>query len=176
MIWDAVAALSIILTIGAFIWMSIVDLKIRILPDELNLLVGVCGLAFHFSLSWMYFTPLECMVGALMGGGVLLLIRGVANRIYQMETLGLGDVKLLTAVGFWLGPEHTMIALSLGAFAGLMHGIIYLGYANLIKKQDVAFRGLTIPAGPGFIVGALAVGIWLFHDLMLFAGGEGEYI
>jgi leader peptidase (prepilin peptidase)/N-methyltransferase len=173
--WDIVAVLAILGTMIAFVWMSVIDLKIRILPDELNLAVGVFGVLFHLAIGWAYISPVETLIGAIMGGGVLLLIRAVANRIYGMDTLGLGDVKLLTAVGIWLGPEQTMMALSVGAFAGLFHGIIYLAYSNIVHKKDLAFRGLTIPAGPGFVVGAVAVGIWMYKDLPLFGAGLGEY-
>jgi leader peptidase (prepilin peptidase)/N-methyltransferase len=169
-IYDGVAVLAIIITLVAFVWMSIIDLKIRILPDELNIAVGVCGLIFHYATSWQYISPMQAFVGALSGGGLLLAIRAAANRYYGMDTLGLGDVKLLTAVGFWLGPENTMLAISAGAFAGLFHGILYIAYGKFIEKKDIAFRGLTIPAGPGFVVGALIIGVWFFQDLSLFSG------
>jgi leader peptidase (prepilin peptidase)/N-methyltransferase len=177
-LFDGLAALSIALTLIAFVWMSIVDLKIRILPDELNLAVGVCGLFFHYATSWQYLSPMQAALGAISGGGLLLASRAAANRYYGMETLGLGDVKLLTAVGIWLGPENTMLAISAGAFGGLIHGILYIVHARLFLKKEVAFRGLTIPAGPGFIIGALIVGVWFYQDLRLFTGGmasSGEY-
>lgn len=172
---DYLAAASIAVTLIAFVWMSIIDLKIRILPDELNLAVAISGVLFHLATGWLYISPLMCLGGALAGGGLLLAIRAIANNIYGMDTLGLGDVKLLAAVGLWLGPEHTMLALSAGAFAGLLHGIVYMAYFNIVHKKGLAFRGLTIPAGPGFVVGALIVGIYMFHDLRLFGFGQGEY-
>lgn len=122
-----IAALAAILgALVAFGWMSVIDLKIRILPNELNLAVAVCGLVFHFATGWQFVSPLNAFCGMLAGAGVLLAIRAVANRIYGMDTLGLGDVKLLAAVGVWLGVESTMLALSAGAFAGLIHGLCTL--------------------------------------------------
>lgn len=168
-IYDGLAALALTITLIAFLWMSIIDLKIRILPDELNLVVAVCGLLFHYVTGWTYLSPLQSILGAFAGGGLLLAIRAGANRYYGMDTLGLGDVKLLTAIGFWLGPENTMLAISAGAFAGLLHGILYMTYFNIVKRQGIAFRGLTIPAGPGFVVGAVIIGVWFFQDLSLFS-------
>lgn len=175
MLLDSLALLSIVVAMIAFIWMSIIDLKIRILPNELNLAVAVCGIVFHFATSWSFVTPLGALIGMLSGGGVLLAIRAVANRIYGMDTLGLGDVKLMAAVGVWLGLENTMLALSVGAFAGLLHGIAYILYQNIVHKKGLAFRGLTIPAGPGFVVGSIIMGVWMFKDLRLFGLGMGEY-
>ncbi len=175
MIADIAALAAIAGALVAFVWMSIIDLKIRILPNELNLAVALCGLVFHIATGWAFVSPLNAACGMLAGAGVLLGIRAVANRIYGMDTLGLGDVKLLAAVGVWLGVEDTMMALSVGAFAGLLHGVGYMVYQNAVHKKGIAFRGLTIPAGPGFVVGALVVGIWAFQDLRLFGIGRGEY-
>jgi leader peptidase (prepilin peptidase)/N-methyltransferase len=175
MVADSFALAAIIICMIAFIWMSIIDLKIRILPNELNLAVAISGVVFHVATGWAYLSVAGAIWGLLIGGGVLLLIRAVANHIYQADTLGLGDVKLLAAVGVWLGPQETMMALSLGAMAGLFHGIGYLLYQNIIHKKGYSFRRLEIPAGPGFVVGAVFVGLWMFRDLRLFGIGQGEF-
>lgn len=69
----------------------------------LNGTLAVLGLAFHFSIEFAFFTPAELIYGALMGAGVLYIVRFFGNRHYKQETLGLGDVKLMAAGGLWLG-------------------------------------------------------------------------
>lgn len=167
---DFLGIAAILATFISFIWMSIIDLKYRILPDVLNLTVALCGIAFHMATEFRYITWEMMLLGALVGGGLLLLIRAAANWHYGMDTLGLGDVKLLAAGGIWLGPQDLMMALSAGAFAGLCHGLGYIAYMKIVKNEKVAFRGLTIPAGPGFIVGLLIVGIWKFWSYGSYLG------
>ena len=162
MIWIILAVIAAITAIFALITMSIIDLRERILPNKLNLLLAVCGIVFHTSLGFALMPPYMMILGALAGGGVLYAIRAVSNHIYGMETLGLGDVKLLAAGGIWLGPQNTMMALSIGALAGLAHGLLYIAYQKIRHREDVAFRGLTIPAGPGFATGLFAVACWHF--------------
>ena len=61
----------------------------------------------------------------------------------------LGTFKLLGAGGVWLGPYYVLIALSLGATAGIIHG---LGVAMHEKKKTgkpVALGSLSLPAGAG---------------------------
>lgn len=94
-----------------------------------------------------------------MGGGLLLAIRTIANGYYKTDTLGLGDVKLMAAAGLWLGVEHVLIALIIGAGAGVIHGGIYWVYLNFIKHKKTSFHRLKLPAGPGLIIGIVVCGV-----------------
>jgi leader peptidase (prepilin peptidase)/N-methyltransferase len=86
------------------------------------------------------------------------------NAYYKQDTLGLGDVKLLAAAGLWLGVEGVVIALTVGAFAGLLHGIA-VGLIQAVRdKRKANFSRLMIPAGPGFCVGIIGAWLWLFYD------------
>ncbi len=140
--------------------LSIIDLKTKLLPNKY--VAGFFGsaIAFHAATQFQFIAPLDMFLGAIAGGGMLLAIRHIANKIYKRDTLGLGDVKLMGAAGVWLGIEHIFLALSLGALAGLIHGIIYGRY----KKIDLS--KLSVPAGPGFIFGIIIVGIIKFQMLI----------
>jgi len=170
--WPSLAAI-IILLLGLLIlvWHSAIDLKLRLLPDELTIALAVLGLLFHwaaypFSGAW-----LDVLMGAAIGGGALALVRAVANHLYGFETMGLGDVKLLAAFGIWLGAEGVLFALMAGALAGVVHGIGLLLYARTKSKDHPGFREMTVPAGPGFCVGALIVATWQYHATLPLFGG-----
>lgn len=141
--------------------MAVIDLKVRLLPNIYVFPFFICGIAFH-TLSGFSFIPLlSAITGVIGGGGLLLAVRFAANKYYGQDTLGLGDVKLIGAAGFWLGAEGIFLAITIGAFAGLVHGV---GHKMLLEK-DTPLSQLSIPAGPGFIVGILAVAIYQFWDL-----------
>ena len=142
----------------ALIWMGWIDLKLWILPNELVILLAVTALPFHYATDWFFGEPLYFIFGAAIGGGLLWGIRYVANKIYGFDTLGLGDVKLMAAVGLWLGPEFAMMALSLGAFCGVGHAVALA----LLHKQSL--NRMMLPAGPGFIAGSLIAGFWFLKD------------
>lgn len=164
--FDFTACLSVAMACYAIIHMCVIDLKIRILPNWLNGLLAISGLSFHASFGFDIIPLWGVLLGGLFGGGVLYSIRAVANRIYQMDTVGLGDVKLLAAGGLWLGAEHIMMALSVGAIAGLMHGVLYMLWLKVKTGEMPPFRGLTIPAGPGFATGIVLVAIWQYWPLL----------
>ena len=167
MILGALTAISVLIGLYALVHMCLIDLKIRILPNRLNALLALAGVGFHSATLFAFMPWWMLILGALFGGGVLYTIRAVANRIYGMDTIGLGDVKLLAAGGVWLGAEHIMMALSVGAFAGLFHGLGVMMAEKLKTGTLPNFRGMTIPAGPGFAAGLLIVGLYQYWAVFL---------
>lgn len=142
----------------------IIDLRVRLLP---NVYVGaffLCGVFFHLLSGFAFGSVDNLAYGALAGGGLLWLIRALANRAYGFDTLGLGDVKLMVAAGFWLGLDFIFLGLCVGAFAGLLHGIVHGMREQKRTGEKVDFARLSIPAGPGFIVGIAFVGAVKFQD------------
>lgn len=152
---------ALICVIAAVIFLgflSYIDLKARILPNELVFAFAVSGFVFHVTTLFQYSNFLMIIAGAITGGGILFIIRAIGNYFYKEDTLGLGDVKLMAAAGLWLGPEFTLIALTAGALAGFLHGafVAVMLMRNMKMKLDI--HRLSVPAGPGFAVGILLAG------------------
>lgn len=157
--------LSVLSALAVLYKLWVIDLKIRLLPNKYVLLFAVLGVVFHAALLFALLPPLEMLKGAALGGGILYAIRFVANWHYKQDALGLGDVKLMAAAGLWLGAEGILIALTLGALAGVFHG---LGAAICEWRKTKAFPNmgrLQIPAGPGFIVGIIFAALAKFSAL-----------
>jgi prepilin peptidase CpaA len=74
----------------------------------------------------------EGLVYCAAGMSVAALATGL---LYYLGGLGMGDCKLLAAVGAWIGPEQTVFALLGTALAG---GVLALGC--------VAWRGAVLRA------------------------------
>ncbi len=153
---DILTCLLVFLGLITLLWLGWIDLKLWILPNELVGLLAIIALPFHYSTDWYYGGLIYIIMGAIVGGSVLWTIRYIANRIYGFETLGLGDVKLMAAVGLWLGPQGALMALSVGAFCGVAHACI------LAYKHKISLNRMMLPAGPGFIGGSLIVALWTF--------------
>jgi len=142
--------------------LSAIDLKTRLLPNALVLLLAALGVLFHLSTGFALTSPLYSVAGAATGYGLLWTIRFFANQYYGQDSLGLGDVKLLGAGGLWLGPDGVLLAITLGAFAGLVHGVAVGLYTAARTKSPVNLHRLAIPAGPGFAAGLIASAAWLW--------------
>jgi len=164
---DIFVLLCILSAVVFLIIMSLIDLKHFILPDELNFGLAVCGVTFHVLTAYYFNNITGMVVGAFLGGGFLYTIRFFANRHYGRDTLGLGDVKLLAAAGIWLGAEGVFQAITIGAAAGLVHGLVYASYISYKHKTKFAITQLVIPAGPGFAIGIVITGFIMFDNYVM---------
>jgi prepilin peptidase CpaA len=109
------------LMLGAAIFASIgafSDVRARRIPNWLNysgLLLGLlAGTAFG---GWRGL--FQGVASALIGGGVFFLF-------YLVRGMGAGDVKLMAAVGAWLGIRQTLAVMMAAAIAGGILAIIYV--------------------------------------------------
>lgn len=160
--FEFLALLCIATALILLVILSIIDLKILILPDELNFALAVTGLVFHFVTTNRFLDYDQAFYGALVGAGLLYVIRFFSNRHHGRDTLGLGDVKLLGAAGIWLGVDGVLLAITAGAFAGLLHGLAYAGWVAHKNHSKFTINNLAIPAGPGFAVGIVISGALMF--------------
>lgn len=160
---DSLPLIAAAAALAVLVVLAVIDLKTWLLPNPWVLTFACLGVVFHGA-SRFQFMSIDAMIfGALTGGGILYGIRMAGNAYYKQDTLGLGDVKLLAAAGLWLGVEGVVIALTLGAFAGLLHGL-GVGLARAVKQRSRPnLSRLMIPAGPGFCIGIIATWVWMFY-------------
>ncbi len=122
------------------------------LPDALTLPLLALGLLLGPG-DWQ-----TRLLSAALAGGSLWLVARVFQAIRKREGMGMGDVKLMAAIGAWLSPAHLPPLLLLSALLGLAA----VGVARLRgRKIDSDVR---IPFGA--CLAAAAFPLWLF-----FAGG-----
>lgn len=93
---------------------------------------------------------------------MLLAIKMAADKFYQQDSLGLGDVKLMTAAGLGLGFPNIMLAMSLGAFIGVFHGIALGVWQKRQTGVPTDLGKINVPAGLGLCIGTAIVFIIQF--------------
>ncbi len=116
------------------------DLEERILPDELTLGGTAAGLICAIfvpvpSVLADLMIPaarqplrslLNCGIGAVILAGPIWALGALYSRFRKREGLGFGDVKLLILIGVFLGLEHGLTALLIGAVGGTLLGLTYI--------------------------------------------------
>lgn len=161
-------ALCLITALALLVILSVIDLRVRLLPNVYVLPLAICGVIFHVSTGFSYLpSPHDMLIGGGVGFMMLYLLRATANRYYGQDALGLGDVKLMGAAGLWLGIDGVLFAMTLGAVAGLIHGLGYAALVALRNKAPLSLSRLEIPAGPGFALGIIAVAGWYYHGVLV---------
>lgn len=162
--FEGVFAFAIAAGLSCLLRLAVVDLRDCLLPNEYVLGFAFAAALFHIASFFHFLNLSDMMAGAAIGGAGLYLVRAAAHYFYKTEALGLGDVKLMAAAGLLLGPSGILLALICGAGLGLLHGLA----VHLRNKRREGFSGsllaANIPAGPGFILGILAAGLFQFHS------------
>ena len=144
----------------------IVDYKIQIIPNRLNFTMFEVGIIFAFIFGIQNLNLAKDMfLGMIAGGGIFLLITLIGGLIAGKEAMGLGDVKLMGALGLFFGWYKILIISVLAFLIGAIISIIVL----IVRKNR---EDGYIPFGP-FIVVATFITIFvptnlLFISLMYF--------
>ncbi len=123
-----------------------------IIPDTLTLSLITFGLIFSFYNPLLSQNILKSILGGAVAYGFTLSIRILGEKILKKESLGLGDVKLVTGFGVWLGVRGMLHSIIIGSLIGCLVAAILL----LLKK---AHRTSPVPYGPFLVMGAFC---WVF--------------
>ncbi len=146
-------AFCLIAGLALLLAMAVIDLRSRILPDSLNLLLAAGAVAFHAAAGWAFLSPWECAAGAIAGAASFWTI-SYAYRLMRGRTgLGLGDVKFMAGAGLWLGPWSLPMLVAIASLATLAT-VLLLTRLGTQPAGDP--RSRAIPFGPGLSV-ALAL-------------------
>ena len=139
----------------------VIDWKLQIIPNRLNLTIFETGLVFTFAQGMCDINQgIDMLLGSLVGAGIFLIITLLGGLIAGKEAMGFGDVKLMGALGLFFGWER-IIAVSLIAF--LIAAIISVILLVSKKKKTDEY----IPFGPFIVISAFIVALVPFDILLI---------
>ncbi len=155
--WAVFAALLVVLTIT--------DLRERILPNAVNFFGLGIGLLFSIFIKstdgtalwlanrWFEFPPpmpvlsfADAILGAVAGSGLLWVVAEGYFRLRGREGMGLGDVKMMAAVGAFFGLKRTLMTILAGSLLGSVIGILLIAISKKGRDYELPF-GTFLGAG-----------------------------
>ncbi len=162
----------VLVFVSAIVALIFIDAEHMILPDVINFpllfiaLIVRIGFAVAFGSAYfsdLQFFPLNQMenlpiwlvsligavLGGLVGGGFLWLVGAIWKKLRGVEAMGLGDVKMMFAVGALLGWRLTLLSIFLGAFSGAVIGVV------VISRQKNKDMQTQIPFGIFLGIGSI---------------------
>lgn len=159
------AALAAVAFLYLLLILTFIDWDTMRLPNGLVAILGGLGLggAVVSQLTPVTVTPLlpwsaggllsaplaHSVAGSLAGAGLVLLLSLAYSAIRGVQGMGMGDVKLLVAMGTFLGV-YSLMALFVGTVAGAVYGVV----SAARSKEGGAHR---FPFGPFLAFGGATV-------------------
>lgn len=122
--------------ISILIMIFFIDLEHMIIPDGLNLAIGLLGIALNIvypDVGYVH-TAINMILGILLGGGLFFILA-------CFGAMGGGDIKLMAALGAVFGWKMLIPLMFLSFVMGGLIGIILLVF-KIKKMKDM------IPFGP----------------------------
>jgi prepilin peptidase CpaA len=117
---------------------AVIDYRLHKIPNWLTVSAAVLGLAYHTAAP-AGIGPLWALVGFLVGFSLLFLP-------WMLGGGGMGDVKLLAALGIWLGPMWILVAFGLGAILAACGAMLVLT-GNTVHEGVSATKRRYLAAG-----------------------------
>ena len=133
-----------------FIIIFFIDLKHYIIPNVLTFSLMVIGFVKSFdpNLNPIFPNFINSLIGGIFGYLIIWSIIYFYKRVRNKDGMGLGDAKLLSAIGFWFGWISIPFVIFLSSIIALLFVI-----PSLMKKSKKLSS--QIPFGPYIIIGTL---------------------
>ena len=131
-----------------FIVASGIDFDLQILPNRITFpAILMAPFAAYFLLN-------RPVLDIALGGGILIAVPIAFLAIKGLNFGGIGDVKMLLAIGLLLGLKMGLVCVLLASISGLFLLTI------VAKRAGHELRGTKIPFGPSLTLGFLITIIW----------------
>lgn len=165
-LWDLDTALRFahaVTFVSILLVCSVIDIRLMIIPDVISLPM----IALTPVVAWLHpdLDMTSALLGVVAGGGFLYGIAWLYWIVRKEYGMGFGDVKLLAAIGGWLGYQGVFPALFLGSMIGSIIGVVVLTLAKRFSWQA------RIPFGP-FLAGGAVLHLWIGPEIFALISGS----
>lgn len=140
--WKGFGAL---LFTGYLIALAGIDLRTRLLPDQLTLPLLWLGLVA--AMEHLYVQPKPAVLGVMAGYLSLWSVYWVFKQLTGKEGMGHGDFKLLAAIGAWTGLAGVLPTILLSSLVGAVVGSLWLAAKGRDKATPIPFGPYLAIAG-----------------------------
>ena len=144
---------------------AFIDLEKKIIPDSLSLGLLFLGWLFALLKANPFFSFKHSLISGLSGIGLLFLVNELYYLVSQRDGMGMGDFKLMGAIGAYLGYESFYSVILIASLSGIAVFLILFLYKRLfqkVSKTSADFMKSEIPFGPFLCLGALLY----FYDIL----------
>ena len=150
------------LLILTLLYLAYIDWRTFRLPNTITLPMIFLGITFNWLSDLRFTSPISACVGALLGYGFLWGLNTGYRLLKNRNGIGMGDAKLLAALGACLGWTALPNVLLLASIGGIVGGITLLKWRGQHLQQ-------AFPFGPFLAIAGIMELLWpqLIQTLIL---------
>ena len=135
------------------VYLAYIDLRTFRLPNLITLPLILVGLIFNGFSNQGFVSFQDAIIGAVLGYTSLWLLNYLYQSLKKQAGIGMGDAKLLAALGAWLGWFALPVILLIASLTGLIGGLIWLQW----NKQH---HRAAFPFGPFLVIAGIIELLW----------------
>lgn len=151
---DKIKLIQFLLLIPLLIMIFDIDCKLQVIPVRLTVLIFELGIFFSCIRGLNNLnTAIELWLGMIFGVGIFLILTVFGNFLLKKETMGFGDVKLIGAIGLFLGWRNIILISVLSFLIASVYSIVLI-IVKKIKKQEI---NEYIPFGPFIVIATIII-------------------
>jgi len=134
--------------IALLVWAAVEDARARRVPNWITFSLILGGLLVPV-LPWAHLRLQQALAGCGVGFGIGMIL-------YLFRAIGAGDVKLLAAVGTWLGTRPVLIVFALAAVIGMVIALVFSARQGRLRTvlRNGVLLGASLAQGPAAVAGA----------------------
>jgi prepilin signal peptidase PulO-like enzyme (type II secretory pathway) len=141
------------LLILALLYLAYIDWRTFRLPNIITLPLIFLGITFNCVSDPSFTSPSSALLGAALGYGSLWALNTGYRLLKNRNGIGMGDAKLLAALGAWLGWGALPNILLISSVTGLIGGVLWL-------KWNRHKLGQAFPFGPFLAIAGIIELLW----------------
>jgi prepilin signal peptidase PulO-like enzyme (type II secretory pathway) len=141
------------LLILVLLFLAYMDWRTFRLPNFITLPLIALGIIFNCVLEIRFASLSSAILGAILGYGSLWALNAGYRLLKNRNGIGMGDAKLLAALGAWLGWGAIPNILLVSSLTGVLGGVVWLKLNR--HKMMQAF-----PFGPFLAIAGIIELLW----------------
>jgi len=156
--------ISALVLLAGLVAITGIDLDHQIIPDVLSLPGVVLGLLFSLvpgGIGWW-----SSLLGAVVGGGVFIVIIVASTFVIGQPGMGLGDVKLGALLGTFLGWKLVLLSILISVLSGGPLAAALLATGRKGRKDPVPFGPFLALGGAISLFWGDAILAWYFGQFL----------
>jgi leader peptidase (prepilin peptidase)/N-methyltransferase len=135
------------LLVLALLYLAYIDWRTLRLPNAITLPLIFLGITFNLISDLRLATLSSALIGALLGYASLWALNAGYRLLKNRNGIGMGDAKLLAALGAWLGWGALPSVLLIASATGIVGGLVWLQLRGHQLQQAFPFGPFLVIAG-----------------------------